>query len=140
MTLIPKYANATMVKDYMPISYFTIIYKIICGTLTNRLNKVLNRIIHESQAAFILGMHLQDHIMMAFELIKDYSARGGPPKCILHMDLQKAYDIVEWHTVEMILKELGFLRKFIGWIMTIVSTVSYRFKVNGEYTEFLNSK
>lgn len=56
------------------------------------------------------------------------------------MDLQKAYDSVEWTTLESIMKELRFPPKFTRWIMLVVSTVSYRYNINGERSGILKSR
>lgn len=50
----------------------------------------------------------------------------------MHMDIQKDYDIIDWTALESILKEIGLHHKFIRWIMLAVTTVSYRFNINGD--------
>lgn len=59
---------------------------------------------------------------------------------MLQMVLQKAYDTVEWSYVEGILREGGFPTKFIRWIMKCLTTVSYRYMVNGEPTAYLRAR
>lgn len=132
--IIPKSTNANMIKDYRHISCCTTIYKIISKIMAKRLSKVLGNIIDVSQTTFVPGKHIQDHILLAYELIKGYNTKGSPPRCMLQMDLQKACKIVEWFSLEAILKELSFPFKFIIWIMITISTMSYRYKVNGENT------
>lgn len=56
------------------------------------------------------------------------------------MDLQKAYDTVEWCALESILNELGFPSQFIRWIMICVTTVSYRYMINGTTSQCLQAK
>lgn len=63
--------------------------------MATRLVNVLSSIVHMSQVAFVLDQHIQDHIILAYELIRMYNTKGGAPRCMLQMDLQKAYDIVE---------------------------------------------
>lgn len=53
---------------------------------------------------------------------------------MLKIDLQKAYDSVEWPFVRYLLMFLGFPIGFVHWIMECLSTVSYSFNVNGELT------
>ncbi|XP_050919463.1 uncharacterized protein LOC127137006 [Lathyrus oleraceus] len=69
-----------------------------------------------------------------YELIKGYSRKGGTPNGRLQMDIHKAYDIVDHKALKTILKEIGFPRRFIGWIMLAVTTVTYRFNINGVHS------
>lgn len=50
------------------------------------------------------------------------------------------YDTVEWVALEASLKELGIPSRFIRWVMLTVSTVSYKFLINGETTQYLQAK
>ena len=59
---------------------------------------------------------------------------------MMQIDLQKAYDMVNWDALECILKEIGVPQQFIRWIMIAVTTVSYRFNVNGCHSNLLQAK
>jgi hypothetical protein len=87
VTLIPKHSVAKTIKEYRPISCCTTIFKIISKIMTMRLSKVLGSIINTSQAAFVPGHHIHDHILLAYELIRGYSRKGGTPKCMMQLDL-----------------------------------------------------
>lgn len=52
------------------------------------------------------------------------------------MDPQKAYDTVELSALEGTLCEIGFPRHYVDWVMLGVTTVSYRYVVNGCQTRF----
>lgn len=67
--------------------------------------------------------------------MKGYDRKHGAPKCMLQIDIQKAYDMVHWNALEHILKEFGFPWQFINWVMTTVKTVTYVFNVNGKNTK-----
>lgn len=77
-----------------------------------------------SQTTFIPGQHIQVHVLLTYELIWGYSAKGGPPRYMIQMDIQKAYDNVAWRALEDILVELGFPNMFIEWIVIMVKTIS----------------
>lgn len=97
-------------------------------------------IVNQSQATFMPYQRIHCHILLAYELAKGYKRKGGTPRVMMQIDLQKAYDMVNWKALRSILMEIGILRQFIGWIMASVSTVTYKFNVNGEYTNFLQEK
>lgn len=120
VTLIPKSDEATSIKDFRPIARCTILYKIISKVLTARLGKVLGNIISPCQVAFIHGQQIYNHILLAYELMKGYTRKGGTPKCMIHLDLQKAYDMVDWRALEGILKEIGMPNQFIRWTMKLI--------------------
>lgn len=140
VTLIPKHARAVTIRDYRPIAGCTTFYKIVSIILTNRLGKVLKEIIHPSQAAFIPGQNIHNHILLATELLKGYSRKGRTPKCMLQLDLHKAYDMVDWNSLDCIFHEIGMPQQFIDWIMLGTSTVTYRFNINGEYSNVLSAR
>lgn len=140
VTLIPKTTAAKSIKDYRPIVSCNIIYKIISKVMNNRLGKVPGKIIHHSQAAFVLGKHIHYHILLAYELIRGYTRKAETPWCLIQMDIQKVYDTVYWKALENILREVGFHPKFIRWTMLDVTTISYRYNINEDYTEILKAK
>ena len=95
VTLISKHFEVKNIKDYKHITDCTTFYKIISKILTARLGGVLGSIINQCQAAFVPGQKIHNRIMLAFELLKGYSRKGGTPRCIIQLDLQKAYDMMD---------------------------------------------
>jgi len=67
ITLVPKVEN--------PISLVGCMYKIISKILTNRLKKVLYKVIDGSQSAFISGRGLLDNILVANEVMEEIKGR-----------------------------------------------------------------
>lgn len=104
-----------------------------------RLSRVMGSIVHHSRSAFLPGHHIHDHILLADELIRGYSRKSGAPKCMLQLDLQKAYDIMDWNALQQILKEIGLPNKFIRWIMLAVTSMSYKFNIQGQYTRIMEA-
>ena len=50
------------------------------------------------------------------------------------IDLQKAYDRVNWNFLQVVLKNFGFDENFVKWILECVSTVSFELLINGGKT------
>ena len=101
---------------------------------------MIQDIVHTSQAAFVPGQVIHNHILLATELMKGYTRKGGTPRCMMQIDLQKAYDMVDWGALEGVLTEFGLPKKFIGWVMKVITTMNYRFNINGELSNVLEAK
>ena len=74
---------------------------------------VIHDVICDSQARFIPGRKIADNIIQAHELVKTYTRKNISPGNILKIDLQKAYDSVEWPFLEQVMVGLGFPEMFI---------------------------
>ncbi|KAK3219250.1 hypothetical protein Dsin_013220 [Dipteronia sinensis] len=59
IALIPKIKRPKLVGDYRPICLVGAMYKILAKILTNRLKKVMNTVIGESEMAFVQGVRSQ---------------------------------------------------------------------------------
>ncbi|XP_021741304.1 uncharacterized protein LOC110707584 [Chenopodium quinoa] len=130
ITLVPKVQHPSYVKKFRPIAYCTMLYKLISKVLTKRISKVVGTVINDAQAGFIPGKHISDNILLATELIKGYSHKFVSPRCMIKIDLRKAYDFVEWPFLQTVLEELGFPHSVVKWIMTCVCFFSYSVMVN----------
>ncbi|XP_058763491.1 uncharacterized protein LOC131636928 [Vicia villosa] len=140
ITLIPKSSEARTVKDMRPISCCTTIYKVISKILTARLGMIIDTVVDDSQSAFIPGKVIHDNIMLAQESVRGYNRKNLSPRCMIQVDIQKAYDTVDWDALQHIMIELGFPHLFVNWIMACVRNVSYRFSLNGSPTGILQAK
>ncbi|KAK4384561.1 hypothetical protein Sango_3048800 [Sesamum angolense] len=96
LALIPKVNMPTYVSDYRPISCCNLLYKAITKILVKRLQRVLPLLIDYSQNAFVPGRSISDIILLAQELLASYNQTRLPARCMLKVDIQKAYDSVEW--------------------------------------------
>ncbi|XP_019242083.1 PREDICTED: uncharacterized protein LOC109222144, partial [Nicotiana attenuata] len=75
------------------------------------LKTVVDLIVGHAQSAFIEGRSILDNVIIAHELVKGYNKKGVSPRCIIKVDIRKAYDSVEWPFLEMVLQEYGFPNK-----------------------------
>ncbi|CAK8534290.1 unnamed protein product [Lathyrus sativus] len=112
VTSIHKSPEAKTIKDMRHISCCSTIYKIIFKILTTRLGKVLNKLIEDIQSAFVSGRTIHDNIMLAQELVRGYNRKHVFPRCMVQMEIQKAYDIVEWQALAQVMIKLGFHQVF----------------------------
>ncbi|XP_075079748.1 uncharacterized protein LOC107805067 [Nicotiana tabacum] len=92
--------NPVTIKEYRPIAYCTVLYKLISNILAARMQKILGGIVCDAQAGFVPGRRIGDNIILAHELVKGYTRKHITPRCMIKIDLQKAYDSVEWSYLE----------------------------------------
>ncbi|GJV64974.1 RNA-directed DNA polymerase, eukaryota, reverse transcriptase zinc-binding domain protein [Tanacetum coccineum] len=83
-------------KLYWPITCCNVLYKCISKILTNRIKDGLSKVISLNQSAFIPGRHIQDNILISQELLNGYNRKNGAKRCVMKIDIQKAYDTVNW--------------------------------------------
>lgn len=55
ITLIPKHATVNTIRDYRPIAYCNVLYKIISKLITNRMSVVMSYLVGREQATFVPG-------------------------------------------------------------------------------------
>ncbi|GJT80868.1 protein LAZ1 [Tanacetum coccineum] len=136
MTLIPKIATPQKVNDYRPISCCNVIYKCISKIITNHIKEVVS----ENQSAFVLGRRIFDNILLKQELMHNYHLKRGSPRCGFKVDIQKAYDMVDWRFLGFIFKCFGFHSTMIKWIMACVMLASFSICINGNVHGYFRGK
>lgn len=55
---------------------------------------MISTVVDLIQAVFMLGRNVSDNILLAIELIKGYTTNNIFPRCMLKVDLKKAYDSI----------------------------------------------
>jgi hypothetical protein len=138
ISLIPKIPGASEMKDFRPISLVGGIYKIIAKVLANRLKGVLEKVISKTQSAFIKGRQILDPILIANETL-DCRLRLKEPGILCKMDVEKAYDYVNWDFLLYLLKRCGFGAKWCSWISYCISSARFSILVNGSPEGFLTA-
>ncbi|XP_074318405.1 uncharacterized protein LOC141655213 [Silene latifolia] len=82
-----------------------------------RLALVLPDILTQNQGGFIQGRSIMENILIFQDIIRMYEKQVVSPRCMIKMDLQKAYDTIEWKFLDQMMQALKFPNIFRGWIM-----------------------
>ena len=140
VTLIPEAKNLELVTKFRHINLRNVIYKLLSKVLTNRLKKVLSLIILMSQSAFISEHLIIDNILVNFETLHHIKIQNIRRKwfIIVKLDMNKAYDMVEWVFLKQIMRQLSFHDKSITLMIECISIVSYSIMVNEELKGLIN--
>lgn len=91
LCIIPKKADPKLVTNYKPISLINCSFKLITKVLTDRLGRVMDSIISDSQTAFIKGRLITDNIACAHDVL--HTIHKNKLKWVLFkLDYEKAFD------------------------------------------------
>lgn len=76
---------------------------------------------------------ISDNIIVAHEIFHSLKVRKRQANSYMAVktDITKAYDRLEWKFLEETMKRMGFHTKWIRWIMTCVTSVSFSVLING---------
>jgi hypothetical protein len=135
ITRIPKVEVANDMKRIRPISLINCSFKIFSKVLTSRLGKVSQRLISQTQSAFIKGRYILESVVVAHELVHSLH-KNKKPGLIIKLDYEKAYDKVNWNFLFAILAARGFSERWINWIKCLVKGGSVGVNLNGEESAF----
>lgn len=139
VALIPKRVGAKELKDFRPISLIGSVYKIISKLLADRLKKVVHKLVDGQQMAFIKGRQIMGAVLIAKECV-DTRLKSKIPGILCKLDIEKAYDHLNWNFLLGILAQMGFDNRWISWIKYCISTVKFSVIINGSPTGFFSSQ
>ncbi|GJS52904.1 RNA-directed DNA polymerase, eukaryota, reverse transcriptase zinc-binding domain protein [Tanacetum coccineum] len=108
IALVLKIDTPNKISEFRPIACCNVLYKCISKIIANRIKLGLNKIVSINQSAFIPGRHIQDNILLSQELLRGYDRKQGAKRCAMKIDIQKAYDTVNWQFLKDILIKVGF--------------------------------
>ncbi|GKA47142.1 reverse transcriptase domain-containing protein [Tanacetum coccineum] len=140
IALIPKVTTPMRVNDYRPISCYNVLYKCISRIISNRMKDSLSSLVSLNQSAFVPGRRISDNILLTQELMHNYHLDRSTPRCDFKVDIQKAYDTVDWKFLKDVLIGFGFHPRMIGWIMECVTSTSFSLSINGSLHGYFKGK
>ena len=119
--------------NYRPISLCNTVYKVLTKIIVAKLRPYLGKLISPLQTTFVLGRKGTDNVIIAQKLIHSLSKKKGKTGYMaIKIDLEKAYDKIEWSFIREMLVKANFPPDLRDIIMSHVSTVSTSILFNGE--------
>jgi hypothetical protein len=90
-------------------------------------------LIAEEESEFVPGRLITDNIITAYECLHFMKTNKAKKNnyCALKLDMQKAYNRLEWRYLEAVMIKIGFHRLWVCMVMRLVTTVSFQVLFNG---------
>nr|GEU72213.1 hypothetical protein [Tanacetum cinerariifolium] len=121
------------------LKFWAPMYQRCCKILYIRIIEGIKEVVSDNQAAFVSGRQISN-ILITQELMHSCHKNHGPPRCMFKVDIQKAYDTVDWRFLEIILVRFRFHCTMVKWIMACVTSTSFSLNINGNIHGFFKRK
>ncbi|HCF9438095.1 TPA: reverse transcriptase family protein, partial [Pseudomonas aeruginosa] len=103
---IPKKAGADRCENYRTISLISHGCKILTRIIYRRMEKLVEADLGEDQFGFRRNVGTREAIL-TLRLILEDRLRKGKPTFLAFVDLEKAFDNVDWNKLFQVLKQAG---------------------------------
>lgn len=139
ITLVPKRTPIETVNDFRPISLCNTTLKIITSIIAERFRPMMQKMISDTQASFLPERMAGDNIILVNEILhtmRHSKAKNG--YMALKVDLEKAFDRLNWDFIRETLFEVGLPSSIITLIMHCITTPQMSVLWEGKATEFFS--
>ncbi|RVW47273.1 LINE-1 reverse transcriptase-like [Vitis vinifera] len=99
---------------------------------------MVGKVVSNSQNAFVRGRQILDASLIANEVIDSWQKRKEKG-LICKLDIEKAYDSINWKFLLKVLQKMGFGSKWVGWMWSCLSSAKFSVMVNGVPAGFFPS-
>ena len=124
-------------KNWRPISLLSVVYKMASTTIANRLKKVLNKLLSETQTGFITGRFIGENTRIVYDIMH-YLKKNNLHGLLMLVDFQKAFDSVSWDFLSDVLKFFNFGHDFKRWIDVLNKNIQALILQSGYLSELFN--
>ena len=133
VTLLYKKGDASLLKNYRPISLSNYDYKILAFALSKRLQTVISKLISPDQTAYINARYIGNNSRFIQDII-DYTEDNNIPGALISLDFEKAFDSLQWDFMLKCLEKYNFGNNFLRWIKILYNTPNMIIKNNGYFS------
>ena len=125
-------AHPENITQFHPTSLCNTLYKLLSRILVQRLKPYIAEIINPCQAGFVPRRRTSDNIILVQEVIRTLRYwKGRTGYVAIKLDLEKAYDRLEWSFIQDTLVFFQFPPNLITLIMNMISSTRFHILWNG---------
>ena len=99
---------------------------------------MMGEVIYDSQQAFVQGRQILDVVLIASEAL-DSRLKDNTSGLLFKMDIEKAFDHVNWDFLMDVMSKMGFGHRWINWMKWCCSTATFSILINGRPSGFFCS-
>ena len=132
--LYEKGKKELLKKNWRPITFLNIDYKVLTKCLAHRLRKVMPAVVNCDQTCSVKGRSIFETTSLIRDTI-DYINLTNAPGPLLCIDQMKAFDRLSWDFMFRTLSELGFGTNFINFVYISYTDIFSMIKLKGYVSE-----
>lgn len=127
-----------LVKQFRPISICNIGSKIITKIIINKIRPFMKKRISPFQASFIPGRRAMDNVVILRRVIQLLKRKKGYWSwMVLKLDLEKAYERLQWHFIKRMVYHFQFQKNMTDIIMECICSTSVSILLkDGKFNNF----
>ncbi|XP_015881013.3 uncharacterized protein LOC107416974 [Ziziphus jujuba] len=130
--LIPKVNGVSEFKHLQLTNLCNTTYKIISKIISDRIEPLLEKLVSLNQSSFVPRSWIEENAILASEIVDSMSQKKGIKGIAgIKVDMQKAYDRVDWIVLTRILTLFGFSDRCVKLILNCISSASMELPLNG---------
>ena len=116
--------------SWRPICLQAVDLKIITKAIANRLKTAIEEVIHQDQIGFRGGQYIGQTIQLIQDVI-EYSQKKQNDAYLISLDIEKAFDSVEWEYLDKVIEEMDMQGYLHNWIKLARSNMEIKINNNG---------
>ncbi|KAK2642188.1 hypothetical protein Ddye_023951 [Dipteronia dyeriana] len=138
IVLLPKMRDSITVDQFRPIVLGNFLFKISSKIFADRLAQVAARIISPQQFGFIRDRHIEDCIALSSDCVNVLHKKCYGGNEAMKIDIQKAFDTLNWKFLCRVLRAFVFSQTFMDWIVSILGSSRLSILINGSPTSYFS--
>lgn len=130
--LLPKQQCPDSISQFRPICLSNVVIKLVSKVIANRVKRVIGDLVGDWQSGFIPSRQAHHNVVIVQEIIHSLRHQRGKRGLVVKIDLEKAYDRVDWKFLVEVLWSVGFGSELIQVVRSCLESSSLSVLWNGE--------